>query len=436
MASKSYTLLEYLVTIETELKKLKKIVSESVGADYSELIANIDGIRNELNTFKTSITDTVNTNNSEITSKFNSLEQQFNTFKTSITNTVNSNNTTLTSQLSTLTTQFSQFKSSLESQVSGLTTRVTSVENRVTSLENSGGSSGGSVDLTEVNNRISTAEGNITTLQSDVSSLKGRVTTLENNQGSSGGSDGGATKTLIHDYTVTEGTILNITNLETTTGQFTTDSDIDLSKVTGNATPVKKEGVYYLIGSDIPSALQSVSNVSLTDVLDNSFKLKGINSYNITGKFDKYGILVNGIGSYQVSNIFEANKNYEIEIYTSQPHYHTGLNLVQSINNFNYINGYSICNEQYNTYLSRLVFPNCEAINCVKHKIKLYNYSNSFKLEIESIFDGLNSNNTKYNYKNYEYIYTDGIMVNFNYCHLRNLIPKGTTFKIYEIGGS
>ena len=150
MASKSYTLLEYLVTIETELKKLKKIVAESVGADYSELIAQINGIGQELNTFKSSITDTVNTNNSNLTSKFNSLEQQFNTFKTSITNTVNSNNTTLTSQLSTLTTQFSQFKTTLESQVSGLTTRMTNVENRVTTLENnsgssSGGSGGGSI---------------------------------------------------------------------------------------------------------------------------------------------------------------------------------------------------------------------------------------------------------------------------------------------------
>lgn len=143
MASKSFTLLEYLVTIETELKKLKKIVAESVGSDYSELIAQINGIGNELNSFKTSITNTVNTNNSNLTSKFNSLEQQFNTFKTSITNTVNSNNTTLTSQLSTLNTQFNQFKTTIESQVIGLDTRVTSVERRVTTLENNGGSTGG-----------------------------------------------------------------------------------------------------------------------------------------------------------------------------------------------------------------------------------------------------------------------------------------------------
>lgn len=156
MASKKgYTLLEYLVTIEMELKKLKKIVAESVGADYSELIANIDGIRNELNTFKTSITGTVDTNNTNLITKFNSLEQQFNTFKTSITNTVNSNNTTLTSQLSTLNTNFNSFKTSLESQVSSLNTRVTSVERRVTTLENSGGSTGGSQADTIVEKPIS-----------------------------------------------------------------------------------------------------------------------------------------------------------------------------------------------------------------------------------------------------------------------------------------
>lgn len=202
MASKKgYTLLEYLVTIEMELKKLKKIVAESVGSDYSELIANINSIRNELNTFKTSITDTVDTNKSEITSKFNSLEQQFNTFKTSITNTVNSNNNAITSQVSTLNTQFSQFKTTLESQVSGLSTRMTNVEQRVTTLENSGGNSGGGVDLTEVNNRISTNENNISTLQTDVTSLKGRVSSLENNQGSTGGSgevDGYGEKLLAH----------------------------------------------------------------------------------------------------------------------------------------------------------------------------------------------------------------------------------------------
>ena len=229
MASKkSYTLLEYLVTIETELKKLKKIVAESVGTDYSELISQINGIGQELNSFKSSITDTVNTNNSEITSKFNSLEQQFNTFKTSITNTVNSNKSEITSQVNTLTTNFNSFKTTLESQVSGLTTRVTNVERRVTTLENSGGSSGGTVDLTEVNNRISTNENNILTLQSDVSSLKGRVTTLENSGGSIGGSSGGSSgeadgygKKLLVSYTHTSNKVVQPTAFDTSTGVFT-----------------------------------------------------------------------------------------------------------------------------------------------------------------------------------------------------------------------
>ena len=436
MASKSFTLLEYLVTIETELKKLKKIVAESVGADYSELITQINGIGQELNSFKSSITDTVNTNNSEITSKFNSLEQQFNTFKTNISNTVNSNKTEITSQVNTLNTQFSQFKTNIESQVSSLNTRVTSVENRVTTLENSGGTGGGSVDLTDVNNRISTNENNIKTLQTDVSSLKGRVTSLENSGGSIGGSSGGTSKTLIHDYTVTEGTILNITALDTSTGQFTTDSGIDLSKVKGNVSPVKKEGVNYLVGSDIPSALQNASNVTMTDVIDKTFRLGNIKSYNITGNFNKYGILVNGLGSYQVQNIFEANKNYEIEIYTSVPSYYTTLVLNACVSNFSSENGYSVSNEQYNSYLISLLLGSYEAINFVTHKIKLYNYSNSFKLEIESLYDGLNSNNSKFNYRKYEYFYNGSIMSSFKFSAPRNLLPQGSTFKFYEIGGN
>lgn len=226
MASKSYTLLEYLVTIEMELKKLKKIVAESVGADYSELIAQINGIGQELNSFKTSITNTVDNNNTNLLSKFNSLESQFITFKTSITNTVNSNKSEITSQVNTLTTNFNSFKTSLESQVSGLTTRVTSVENRVTTLENNGGITGGTVDLTEVNNRISTNENNIKTLQTDVTSLKSRVSSLENNTGSSGGSDGGSStqtsgKKLIASYTHSSNPVYQPTAFDSTTGQFT-----------------------------------------------------------------------------------------------------------------------------------------------------------------------------------------------------------------------
>ncbi len=243
---KNYTLLEFLVALDTELTKLKKIVAESVGADYSELIENINGIRNELNTFKTSITDTIDTNKSEITSKFNNLEQQFNTFKTSITNTVNTNNTNITSQVNTLTSQFNEFKTRIESQVSTISSRMTNVENRVTTLENSGssgGSSGGNVDLTEVNNRITTVEGNITTLQSDVStaktditSLKSRVSSLEANQGSPGGSSGGTTggsgEQLIFSYTHSSNKIVQPINLDYSTGIWETSEPHGLS--TGN----------------------------------------------------------------------------------------------------------------------------------------------------------------------------------------------------------
>ena len=229
MASKSYTLLEYLVTIETELKKLKKIVAESVGADYSELIVNIDGIRNELNTFKTSITDTVNTNNSEITSKFNSLESQFITFKTSITNTVNTNNTNILSKVNSLETQFNSLKTS----ITNINERFTNVENRITTLENSGCSGGSGADVTELQNQVDYLEeqhnyfkNSITTR---VDGIENRVTTLESNSGSSsgGGSGGGGSSTqtsskkLIASYTHTSNKVIQPTGFDTETGVFT-----------------------------------------------------------------------------------------------------------------------------------------------------------------------------------------------------------------------
>lgn len=262
MASKSYTLLEYLVTIEMELKKLKKIVAESVGADYSELITQINGIGQELNSFKSSITDTVNTNNSEITSKFNSLEQQFNTFKTNISNTVNSNKTEITSQVNTLNTNFNDFKTSIESQVSSLNTRVTSVERRVTTLENSGGSSGGSVDLTEVNSRINNLEtkhdsfesstkvkfttinSNISkvennfnsfknTTNSNIESINTRVTTLENNSGSStGGISDGYGEKLITKYVHSGNQEIHFSSFDFATGQGVTTEPHGLTEAT------------------------------------------------------------------------------------------------------------------------------------------------------------------------------------------------------------
>ena len=268
-----------------------------------------------------------------------------------------------------------------------------------------------------------------------ISSLETRMLALENN--SSGSGTGNSTsKTLIQDYTVTEGTILNITALDTSTGQFTTDTDIDLSTVTSFVTPTKKEGIKYLLSSDIPTALQISSNLTLVDVVDNTFKLKNNTSYNITGDFSKYGLLVNGLSNYQVNNIFEANKSYEIEINTTQPYYNTALKLTSCVNNFNYQNGYVLGNEQYSTYLAHLLIPNCEGLNGVVHKIKLYNYTNSFKLEIESIFDGFNSNTAKYNFKKMMYFYDGNIMTHFSYSHLRNVISQGSNIKIYEVGGN
>lgn len=166
MAKKSYTLLEYLVSMENKLKDIKKYVEANIGADYSELTSQVNNLETQFNSFKTSISNTVDSNNTNLLSKFNTLENQFNTFKTSITNTVNTNNTSLLSKVNSLESQFNSFKTSITSkvdsnknelllQLNSLETefdnRVTNVENRVTTLENSGGSggSGGSVIIND-----------------------------------------------------------------------------------------------------------------------------------------------------------------------------------------------------------------------------------------------------------------------------------------------
>lgn len=157
MSKRPYTLLEYLVALENKLKEIKKYVDDNLGTDYSELTSQVNNLENQFNAFKTSISNTVNTNNTTILSKFSDLENQFNTFKTSITNTVNSNNTSLLSKVNSLETQFDSFKTSITSTVNSnksellskldtleveIDDRVTDVENRVTTLENSGGSGG------------------------------------------------------------------------------------------------------------------------------------------------------------------------------------------------------------------------------------------------------------------------------------------------------
>ena len=267
-----------------------------------------------------------------------------------------------------------------------------------------------------------------------ISDINTRITALENNSG--GSSSGGVTRTLIHDYTVTEGTILNITALDTSTGQFTTDTTFDLTQNNLTVTPCKKEGVNYLIGSDIPSFLQNVSNAYITNAIDNTFKIGTTSTYNITGNFNKYGLLVGGVNSVDINNIFEVNKNYEIEIYTAQPFYNTALQLRKCVTSFDYNKGYTIGGEQYSTYLNCFPLKNAEGINCIKHKIKLYNYETSFKLEIDSLYDGLNSGNTKYNTNKIEYHYNGNIMHSLSYTHFRNQISKGTTIKIYDLGGN
>ena len=147
MTKKSYTLLEYLVSMENKLKDIKKYVEANIGADYSELTSQVNNLETQFNSFKTSISNTVDNNNTSLLSKFNSLESQFNTFKTSITNTVNTNNTSLLSKVNSLETQFNSFKTS----ITNINERVTNVENRVTTLENSGGTggSGGSVNIND-----------------------------------------------------------------------------------------------------------------------------------------------------------------------------------------------------------------------------------------------------------------------------------------------
>ena len=268
-----------------------------------------------------------------------------------------------------------------------------------------------------------------------ISDIDTRITALESNSGSTG-ENNGSSRTLIHDYTVNEGSVLNITNLDISTGQFTTDTEFDLSSYTKMTTLVKKEGINILATVDVPKELQNSTNLKITNVIDNTFTLGTATKYSNTGNYNMYGLLVDGIENYTINNIFESNKNYEIEIYTSQPLYYTALILSKCINSFSYSNGYALGGEQFSTYLNALGLGNAEGINFIRHKIKLYNYDNSFKLEVDTIFDGISSNYIKFKYNKFEYFYNGNIMTNFSYQHFRNLIPKGTTIKIYEIGGN
>ncbi len=60
MASKkSYTLLEYLVTIEKQLKDLKIIVDNNIGTDYSEILNNTITLKEQFNTIKSELDNIV-----------------------------------------------------------------------------------------------------------------------------------------------------------------------------------------------------------------------------------------------------------------------------------------------------------------------------------------------------------------------------------------
>lgn len=83
MASKSYTLLEYLVTLENQLKELKKYVDDYNGADLSE-------IQNEINNIKQQI-ENGNINNEQITN----LENRVNEVQSQLENKANKNDVML-----------------------------------------------------------------------------------------------------------------------------------------------------------------------------------------------------------------------------------------------------------------------------------------------------------------------------------------------------
>ena len=87
MASKSYTLLEYLVTLEKQIKELQvNGGSGGSGSNNTELINYINQVQQELNTFKNSINNTVDNNNTNLLSKINELTSELNNLKSIVNN--------------------------------------------------------------------------------------------------------------------------------------------------------------------------------------------------------------------------------------------------------------------------------------------------------------------------------------------------------------
>ena len=88
MASKSYTLLEYLVSLENKVKDLKKVVDNYDGVELGEINNQINNLQNQINTLKEQMENS-NTPNEEIVmlqNKIDILQNQINNLQNQITN--------------------------------------------------------------------------------------------------------------------------------------------------------------------------------------------------------------------------------------------------------------------------------------------------------------------------------------------------------------
>ena len=266
-------------------------------------------------------------------------------------------------------------------------------------------------------------------INTKVISVEERVQAIEEN---GVGGENASVKKLIVKYVHDVGEIINITDLDISTGIFTTDTDI--SAYSGNVTPVKKDGVNYLTSSHIPKELQNLSNTRISIVSSNTFKCGSISVYSKQGDFSKYGIMANGVSSIKLENAFQPNRRYEIEIDTSTTDYVTGISLINSVSGFKPELGQTIGGEQYNSYLTCLGLSNVQGINGISHRIKLNNYTTCFELLCTSFSSGLKADTEVNKQVSFIYKYNGKPMEHFSYCNFRNLIPKGTTIKIYDLG--
>lgn len=288
------------------------------------------------------------------------------------------------------------------------------------------GPKGDTPDMTAFEEKINAQYEQINT---KVISVEERVQAIEEN---GVGGENASVKKLIVKYVHDVGEIINITDLDISTGIFTTDTDI--SAYSGNVTPVKKDGVNYLTSSHIPKELQNLSNTRISIVSSNTFKCGSISVYSKQGDFSKYGIMANGVSSIKLENAFQPNRRYEIEIDTSTTDYVTGISLINSVSGFKPELGQTIGGEQYNSYLTCLGLSNVQGINGISHRIKLNNYTTCFELLCTSFSSGLKADTEVNKQVSFIYKYNGKPMEHFSYCNFRNLIPKGTTIKIYDLG--